>query len=115
MLAKQAKQSAAAGHAKLTPCSGAVHANESRGAGREAQRNWRRHIIGRRLLELETGQNFIADRGVDPDRLEHYRRLGREAAFEERKRDKATAAEHKRKWKQLHQAQKVMYRDRHRG
>jgi ribosome biogenesis GTPase len=52
---------------------------------------------------------------LDSDRLENYRRLGREAAFEERKRDKATAAEHKRKWKQLHQAQKAMYRDRNRG
>ena len=30
---------------------------------------------------------------LDPDRLEHYRRLGREAAFEERKRNKAAASE----------------------
>ena len=35
-----------------------------------------------------------------------------EAAFEERKRDKAAAAEQKRKWKQIHQAQKEMYRRR---
>jgi hypothetical protein len=34
--AKQAKQSTAAGRAKLTPRAGAAHANEGRGAGREA-------------------------------------------------------------------------------
>jgi len=37
------------------------------------------------------------------------------AAFEARKHDKAAAAELKRRWKQLHQAQKAMYRDRDRG
>jgi ribosome biogenesis GTPase len=52
---------------------------------------------------------------LDPDRLEHYRRLGREAAFEERKRDKAAAANTKQRWKQMHRAQKAMYRDRNRG
>jgi ribosome biogenesis GTPase / thiamine phosphate phosphatase len=52
---------------------------------------------------------------LDPDRLEHYRRLGREAAFEERKRDKAAAANTKRRWKQIHKAAKAMYRDRDRG
>jgi len=52
---------------------------------------------------------------LDPDRLENFRRLGREAAFEARKHDKAAAAEEKRRWKQLHQAQKAMYRDRNRG
>jgi len=51
---------------------------------------------------------------LDPDRLENYRRLLREAAFEERKRDKAAAAEHKRKWKQLHQAAKALYKARDR-
>jgi ribosome biogenesis GTPase len=49
---------------------------------------------------------------LDADRLENFRRLLREAAFEERKRDKAAAANTKRRWKQIHQAQKVMYRDR---
>ena len=49
---------------------------------------------------------------LDRERLEHYRRLLREAAFEERKRDKGAAAEHKRQWKQLHHAQKAMYRQR---
>jgi ribosome biogenesis GTPase len=52
---------------------------------------------------------------LDPDRLEHYRRLGREAAFEERKRNKAAASEHKRRWKQIHQAAKALYKERDRG
>jgi ribosome biogenesis GTPase len=51
---------------------------------------------------------------LDADRLENYRRLGREAAFEERKRDKAVAANTKRRWKQVHQAAKALYRDRDR-
>ena len=51
---------------------------------------------------------------LDADRLENYRRLLREAAFEERKRDKSAAAEHKRKWKQLHQAAKALYKARDR-
>jgi len=56
------------------------------------------------------------EKGVlDADRLEHYRRLLREAAYEERRHDKAAAAEHKRRWKQIHQANKVMYRERDRG
>jgi len=50
-----------------------------------------------------------------PDRLDHYRRLLREAAFELRKHDKAAAAELKRRWKQLHQAQKTLYRLRGRS
>jgi ribosome biogenesis GTPase len=55
----------------------------------------------------------VAAGALDADRLEHYRRLLRETAFEERKRDKGAAAEQKRKWKQMHQAQKTLYR--HRG
>jgi ribosome biogenesis GTPase len=51
---------------------------------------------------------------LDPDRLEHYRRLLREMAFEERKRDKSAAAEHKRRWKRMHQAQKALYKRRER-
>jgi len=51
---------------------------------------------------------------LDPDRLENFERLAREAAYETRKHDKAAAAEHKRRWKQLGQAQKAMYRDRDR-
>ena len=57
----------------------------------------------------------VAAGRLDRDRLEHYRRLGREAAFEERKRDKAAAAEFQRKWRQIHQAQKAMYKERDRG
>jgi ribosome biogenesis GTPase / thiamine phosphate phosphatase len=56
----------------------------------------------------------VADGRLDADRLENYRRLVREAAYEDRKRDKAAAAEHKRKWKQLHQAARALYRDRDR-
>ena len=41
--------------------------------------------------------------------------LEREAAYEARKHDKAAAAEHKRHWKQIHQAAKAMYRDRERN
>jgi ribosome biogenesis GTPase / thiamine phosphate phosphatase len=57
---------------------------------------------------VESGQ-------LDADRLENFQRLGREAAFEARKHDKAAAAEHKRRWKQVHQAQQALYRDRDRG
>ena len=49
---------------------------------------------------------------LDADRLENYRRLMREAAFEDRKRDPAAAAEQKRMWKQLHKAARAMYRQR---
>src|SRR5262249_792922 len=41
---------------------------------------------------------------LSADRLEHYRRLLREAAFDARKHDKEAAAEHKRLWKRIHQA-----------
>jgi ribosome biogenesis GTPase len=56
----------------------------------------------------------IAAGSLDPDRLENYRRLGRELAFEERKRDKSAAAAAKRRLKQMMQAQKALYRDRDR-
>jgi ribosome biogenesis GTPase len=52
---------------------------------------------------------------LDPDRLENYRRLLRELAFEQRKRDKSAAAGAKRKLKQMMQAQKALYRDRDRS
>ena len=54
----------------------------------------------------------VAAGTLDASRLEHYRRLLREAAFEDQKRDKAAAAEQKRKWKRMHQAQKVLHRQR---
>lgn len=56
----------------------------------------------------------VAAGTLDANRLEHYRRLLREAAFEERKRDKSAAAEEKRRWKRIHQAQKALYRLRDR-
>jgi ribosome biogenesis GTPase len=59
--------------------------------------------------------NAVAEGRLDAGRLEHYRRLVREAAFEERKRDKAAAAEEKRRWKQIHQAQRARYRERDRS
>jgi ribosome biogenesis GTPase len=49
------------------------------------------------------------------DRVEHYRHLAREAAFELRKRDKAAAAEEKKKIKRGAQHLKAMYRLRERG
>ena len=52
---------------------------------------------------------------LDADRLENFQRLGREAAYEARKHDKAAAAEHTRRWKQIHKANRAMYRDRDRG
>ena len=49
--------------------------------------------------------------GVIPaDRLENYRKLLRELAFEERKHDKAASANVKRRWKQIHKAQNEMYK-----
>jgi len=61
------------------------------------------------------GQKAIDAGRLDADRLANFLHLGREAAYEARKHDKAAAAEHKRRWKQVHQAQKAMYRDRDRG
>jgi ribosome biogenesis GTPase len=51
---------------------------------------------------------------LDPNRLEHYRHLLRETAFEERKRDKGAAAAEKRRWKRISQAQRKRYRERER-
>jgi ribosome biogenesis GTPase / thiamine phosphate phosphatase len=53
-----------------------------------------------------------ADGRLDAQRLESFRRLGAEAAFEARKHDKAAAAETKRRWKQLTQAQRALFRER---
>ena len=58
--------------------------------------------------DTEPGCAVLAavERGtLDGERLAHYRHLGREMAFEERKRDKSEAAEKKR-WKKFHQAAK---------
>jgi ribosome biogenesis GTPase / thiamine phosphate phosphatase len=68
--------------------------------------------------ETEPGCAVLAtvERGeLSAERLDHFRHLGREIAFEERKRDKSAAAEEKRRWKKIHQANKVMHRDRDRN
>jgi ribosome biogenesis GTPase len=51
---------------------------------------------------------------LEGDRLDNYRRLLREAAYEERRHDKAAASAVKRRWKQAHKAQRRMYRERDR-
>jgi ribosome biogenesis GTPase / thiamine phosphate phosphatase len=56
----------------------------------------------------------VAGGQLDEDRLANYQRLLREAAFEERKHDKAGAAELKRRWKQATKAVRTMYRNRDR-
>ena len=68
--------------------------------------------------QTEPGCAVLAavERGtLSAERLEHFHHLGREIAFEERKRDKSAAAAEKRRWKKIHQANKAMYRDRDRG
>ena len=49
---------------------------------------------------------------LDRERLDHYRQLGREIAVDEAKRNKAAAADQKRRVKRVHKAQKTFYRDR---
>src|SRR5262249_17702224 len=51
---------------------------------------------------------------LDADRLQNYHRLLREAAFEERKHDKGAAAAHKKRWRQIHRANKALYKRRDR-
>jgi ribosome biogenesis GTPase len=57
----------------------------------------------------------IAAGTLSVERLDHHRQLVREAAFEERKRDKAAAAEEKRKWRRLSQQVRTLYKDRDRS
>ncbi len=57
----------------------------------------------------------VAAGTLEVARLDHYRHLLREAAFEERKRDKAAAAEQERKWRRIHQQAKALYKDRERS
>jgi ribosome biogenesis GTPase len=54
----------------------------------------------------------VAAGTLEASRLEHYRRLVREARFEERKRDRSARAEEKRRTKQIHQIQRERYRFR---
>ena len=56
----------------------------------------------------------VAANRLDAARLDHYRHLAREVAFEERKRNKAAAAQEKRRWKSITQAQRARYRERDR-
>ncbi len=59
-------------------------------------------------------QAAIEQGSLSSDRLDHFRQLALEAAFQERKRDKAMAAEQKRQWKKIHHAQKRLNRERDR-
>jgi ribosome biogenesis GTPase / thiamine phosphate phosphatase len=57
-------------------------------------------------------RNAVEAGQLDGDRLDNYHRLVREAAYEARRHDKAAEAEHKRRWKQIHKANRRMYRAR---
>jgi ribosome biogenesis GTPase len=52
---------------------------------------------------------------LDAGRLDHFRHLAREAAFEERRRDKAAASNAKKRWKQSARALKTLYKVRGRN
>jgi ribosome biogenesis GTPase len=54
----------------------------------------------------------VADGTIGADRLEHYRKMVRELAFEERKRDKAASANVKRRWKQIQKAHRALYKSK---
>jgi ribosome biogenesis GTPase len=54
----------------------------------------------------------VAAGAIAADRLEHYRKMVRELAYEERKRDKAASANVKRRWKQIQKAQRQVYKSR---
>lgn len=56
----------------------------------------------------------VATGALDGSRLESYRHLLREAAFETRKHDRSAAAAEKRRWKQIHIAQRAMSKERDR-
>jgi ribosome biogenesis GTPase len=54
----------------------------------------------------------VAAGALDERRLEHYRHLLREAAYETRKHDRLAAEAEKRRWKRIHVAQRARYRER---
>jgi ribosome biogenesis GTPase len=54
----------------------------------------------------------IADGALDPDRMTNYRKLKRELAFLERRRDPAALAELRKRWKRAHKAQKLLYKSK---
>jgi ribosome biogenesis GTPase / thiamine phosphate phosphatase len=51
---------------------------------------------------------------IPAERMDHYRHLQREAAYEERRLDKGAAAAQKKRLKTMMRAQKALYRDRDR-
>lgn len=57
----------------------------------------------------------IAAGTISADRLENYRKLLRELAFEERKHDKAASANVKRRWKQIQKEQRAIFKQRGSG
>ena len=52
----------------------------------------------------------IAGGTLDSERIANYRKLKRELQFQERRRDAAAQAEHKKLWKQMHRALKQHYK-----
>jgi ribosome biogenesis GTPase / thiamine phosphate phosphatase len=56
----------------------------------------------------------VEDGTFDVARLDHYRHLLREAAYEHRKRDKAAASEERRRWKQIALRHRARERERNR-
>jgi ribosome biogenesis GTPase / thiamine phosphate phosphatase len=56
----------------------------------------------------------VSEGRLGRERLDNYRRIAAEGAFERRKHDKAAAAESKRQWKQITRAQREMYKRRSR-
>lgn len=51
----------------------------------------------------------IENGSLDPDRMMNYRKLKRELQFLERRKDPAAQAELRKRWKQIHKAQKQVY------
>jgi len=54
----------------------------------------------------------IAKGLLDPDRMTNYRKLKRELQFLDRRRDPAAQAELRKRWKQMHKAQKHLYKSK---
>lgn len=51
----------------------------------------------------------LASGTLDPDRMTNYRKLKRELAFLERRKDPAAQSELRKRWKQMHRAHKQIY------
>jgi ribosome biogenesis GTPase len=52
----------------------------------------------------------IANGSLDPDRMMNYQKMKRELQFLERRKDPAAQAELRKRWKQIHKAQKQRYK-----